>query len=93
MNTLYRGTYVCFVERIGFACGVTSRPQFLASLWRSSVMRKADAGGGVTMLQVSLSKLECPDDATLIDRTCGASVGPGGLEEKQLKHTCFSLHV
>ena len=34
------------------------------------LMRKADAGGGVTMLQVFLSKLEYADDAALINRTC-----------------------
>jgi hypothetical protein len=33
-------------------------------------MRKADTGGGVTMLQVTLSKLGYADDATLINRTC-----------------------
>ena len=33
-------------------------------------MRKADAGGGVTMLQVFLTKLEYADDAALINRTC-----------------------
>ena len=34
------------------------------------LMRKADTGGGVTMLQVTLSKLEYADDAALINRTC-----------------------
>ena len=34
------------------------------------LMRKADAGGGITMLQVFISKLEYADDAALINRSC-----------------------